>query len=308
MELLAKFPGSVTYRNDLARALAERGQGELLLQRPIEAKQTMAAARTILERLDRENPQCPDHATQLVGNYRISSNIDKDLGQFDDALVLLASARELLDRMIAADPANSRYWRMKAEITGMSGWLFDKQKRDDEALAAHRVAGDAFASLYQREPENVSLLTNLGVCRRNQARTHLRNYRADEAVTLLREAIGCYTKALPALGKLPAARTAEANLHICYAMLIECDRQLGRWERVEADFAELLALGPPSISLLVNVAQKYAECAGKAVPRVGPASPEDSERFEHFAGLAVQTLRGAVQTNAAEGQLPTKKR
>lgn len=252
-------PGRVEWRRTLGEAHYSLGLVDLFVDE-VKAEDGFLQALAIYRQLAEEDP------SELFYTYRLAvlhgqglGQIYSRLGRADESLEAISTAYELQQRLVSADPSNSRWQHGFAWENRRLGFHLEGEGRLDEALERFRQARSITERLLSLEPSQVVWQVALAVDHR---------------------AIGSVLESRGELGEALAA----------YRQALEIDLRLTATEPSNAEYQEWLATDYLAIGWVLarlGRSREAEESWEVAIARFAPLVRdfEDSDRFT-LAGYA----------------------
>jgi serine/threonine-protein kinase len=186
-ELLGRHPDSPSYRWSLAVSLDNLGNILVQLKEPAAARRCLDRARKLLEELNRS---VPDHQAQkaLAAIYLRIGSFQCGDKQYDAALQTLRPGRELLEKLMKANPSVLTYPDDLASLLRQMGHAYRDSGRHREALKCYQEAITLCEKVHQLDPASASFRRGVARSHFDAATVHMRDGRNDQAAAALKKA------------------------------------------------------------------------------------------------------------------------
>jgi serine/threonine protein kinase/tetratricopeptide (TPR) repeat protein len=188
-ELSAENPTNTVLLGQLGRVYINIGYvHETLTGRYSEALQAYQESRQIWEGLARDHPAVTDFQMLKAGIYEQISHVLQATQQFVQAKKLLQQGQEVLEKIVAADHANSRARQLLARNYLHVGEAELELKQFTEALASSRTA-QTILQEFLRGGDKIDDICDLSQCYRLDASVHERRGQSALALRSCQRAI-----------------------------------------------------------------------------------------------------------------------
>jgi serine/threonine protein kinase/tetratricopeptide (TPR) repeat protein len=182
-ELSAENPANTVLLGQLGRVYINIGYvHETLTGQYSEALQAYQESRQIWEGLARDHPAVTDFQILKAGIYEQISHVLQATQNFVQAKKLLQQGQEILEKIVAADHANSRARQLLARNYLHLGEAELELKQFTEALASSRTAQTILQEFLRGNGHKIDDLCDLSQCHRLDASVH--EWRGQSALAL----------------------------------------------------------------------------------------------------------------------------
>ncbi len=187
--LAEEFPEQFSYRVDLALSL--NNLGFMLKRKGLipEAFDAVREANTIQRVLVEERPDDPQLRHTLSLSTRGMSSLQNVLGLWKECRQLAVESVDIMDRVIAENPAVTEFRRVQATAAAEFGQLLIDHEEIDAGLLALAKARDQAETVRGTNPNDVKNLNTLASIHRGIGKTLAKQGKAVEALRSLHEAI-----------------------------------------------------------------------------------------------------------------------
>jgi len=191
-----RLQGEVAWAYFKVGTLCER------LDRPDEAKQSIAHAVAMLENLVARFPGVPEYRSRLVQIAIMTDPWSVDLSSLEPVEAQLRRARVLIDQLAREMPQNLDYIQDQIHVHAKLGTVFERRNQATDAEACYRRAIDLAGTLIERSPGSFRPTVDRADVREALAYLQQERGLSGEARALLEAAVSDL-RSLPASGMSP---------------------------------------------------------------------------------------------------------
>ena len=125
------------------------------LDRPAEAKQSIAHAVNLLENLVARFPGVPEYRSRLVQIAIMTDPWSVDPQSLEPLEARLRKARTLIDQLAAQEPQKAEHIQDQIHVHAKLGTVFERRGQPEDALACYQRAIDLAGTLIERSPGSI---------------------------------------------------------------------------------------------------------------------------------------------------------